>query len=297
VSSDDLVGRKSGDVKRAIGWRRAATRPRVRPASSSTATNRSFGGWRRVLACLALAISLAVGAIAAEPEARPEKIGPLGPPGRPASAFPKPVRPVAGIVAEEWATEEARDRDGEAEQVLRFLDVGPGMSVADIGAGGGYYTVRLARRVGATGHVIAEDVVPESLEKLQQRVEREGLGNVELALGEPHDPRLWPHSVDLVLMVHMYHEVEQPYGLLYNLLPALRDGGRVAVIDLDQPTEQHGTPLTLLLCEFHALGFRQTHWGWLREHKEYFSLFVPPAAPPAPGTIRPCSPDPEPSAR
>jgi SAM-dependent methyltransferase len=246
--------------------------------------------WRETLAALALAFRLCSAAIAAEGNLPPRGIGPLGPPGRPAAAFPKPARPVAGIVAEEWATEETRDRDGEAEQVLGFLDVGPGMTVADIGAGGGYYTVRLARRVGPVGHVIAEDVVPESLEKLRQRIEREGLGNVELDLGEPHDPRLRPRSVDLVLMVHMYHEVEQPYGLLYNLLPALRDGGRVAVIDLDQPTAQHGTPLALLLCEFHSLGFRQTHWGWLRDRKEYFSLFVPPAESPVPEMIRACSP-------
>jgi len=95
--------------------------------------------------------------------------------------------------------------------------------------------------------------------------------------------------VVLVLIVHTYHEVEQPYGLLYNLLPALREKARVAVIDLDQPTEQHGIPHALLLCEFHALGFRQTHWGWLRDKIEYLALFEPPTQVPALDQIKACS--------
>ena len=220
---------------------------------------------------------------------QPSQIRPLGPPGVPAQFFPLPHRPVAGIVAEEWATEEARDRDGEAEQIMNFLGVGPGMTVADLGAGAGYYTVRLAKRVGPAGRVLAEDVVPAYLAKLQERVSREHLDNVTLVLGEPHDPRLPFRSVDLVLMVHMYHEVAQPYGLLFNLLPVLRPGARVAVIDLDQPTELHGTPRTLLLCEFHSLSFRQTHWGWMRGKSEYFALFEPPAQPPKHEAIVPCS--------
>lgn len=216
------------------------------------------------------------------------RIGPLAPPGAPASAFPKPARPVASIVADKWSSEEERDRNGEATEVMKVLDIHPGMSVADVGAGAGYYTVRIAKKVGATGHVIAEDVVPDYLEGLRQRLAREHLGNVSLDLGEPHDPRLPPRSADLVLMVHMYHEVEQPYGLLYNLLPALRPGARVAVIDLDQATEIHGTPRKLLLCEFRALGFRQTHWDWLRAKKEYLAVFAPPAQRIAPEHITPC---------
>ena len=131
--------------------------------------------------------------------------------------------------------------------------------------------------------------MPATLWKLQERVSREHLDNVTPVLGEPHDPRLPVRSVDLVLMVHMYHEVAQPYGLLFNLLPALRTEARVAVIDLDQPTEQHGTPHALLLCEFHSLGFRQTHWGWMRGKSEYFALFKPPAQPPKHEAIVPCS--------
>src|SRR5262245_2724079 len=77
------------------------------------------------------------------------------PPGTPASAFPAPARPVAAIVTDIWHDEETRDRAGEAERVMNLLGVKPGSAVADIGAGSGYYTVRLARRVGPTGQVFA----------------------------------------------------------------------------------------------------------------------------------------------
>src|SRR6516164_9086440 len=156
----------------------------------------------------------------------------LAPPGAPSSAFPTPSRPVAGIVTDIWRDEEARDRASEAENVMNLLTVNDGLAVADIGAGSGYYTVRLARRVGPGGHVYAKDIIPVFLTRLARRVAGEGLGgSVTVVRGDPHDPRLPPASVDLALLVHMYHEVEQPYGLLWNLRPALRPRARIAVID------------------------------------------------------------------
>jgi len=151
----------------------------------------------------------------------------LAPPGAPPSAFPTPSRPVAGIVTDIWRDEESRDRASEAENVMNLLGVNSGFAVADIGAGSGYYTVRLARRVGPSGHVYAEDIVPDYLARLARRVASEGLGgSITIVRGEPHDPRLPAASVDLALLVHMYHEVAQRYGLLWNLRPALRPGGR-----------------------------------------------------------------------
>src|SRR6266481_4251342 len=94
----------------------------------------------------------------------------LAPPGVPASAFPAPGRPVAGIVTDIWKDEQSRDTAGEAERVMNLLGVRAGLSVADIGAGRGYYTVRLARRVRPAGHVFAEDVVATYLERLAKRV-------------------------------------------------------------------------------------------------------------------------------
>ena len=218
--------------------------------------------------------------------------------GTPADAFPAPSRPVADIVTDTWSSEDARDRAGEAERVMELLGVGPGMRVADVGAGSGYYVARLSPRVGPGGQVYAQDIVADYLKKLGERVRRAGLGNVTLVLGDPHDPRLPPDAVDLALLVHMYHEVEQPYGLLHNLRPALREGARVAVVDLDRPTGSHGTPPALLRCEMAAVGYTQAAFHDLGPESGYLAVFAPPPAGalPAPGSIRAC-PAPRPGAR
>jgi SAM-dependent methyltransferase len=217
----------------------------------------------------------------------------LAPPGAPASAFPAPGRPVAGIVTDIWHDEQSRDQAGEAERVMDLLGVKAGLAVADIGAGSGYYTVRLARRIGPKGHVFAEDVVPDYLERLAGRVRSEGLtGTVTLVRGEPHDPRLAPGSLDLALLVHMYHEVQQPYGLLWNLRPALKPGAKVAIIDARKQTEVHGTPPDLLRCELAAVGYRQTAFYDLQE-STYLAVFAPPSpgsGPATPSAIQPCTP-------
>jgi len=217
----------------------------------------------------------------------------LAPPGVPASAFPAPSRPVARIVNDTWHDEQSRDKVGEAERVMNLLGVKPGLTVADIGAGSGYYTVRLAKRVGPEGHVYAEDVVPEYLERLAQRVRSEGLtGTVTLVRGDPHDPQLPAGSVDIALLVHMYHEVQQPYGLLWNLRPALRTGAQVAVVDARKQTEVHGTPPDLLRCELAAVGYPETGFYDLQEGT-YLAVFAPPnpgSGPASPAAIRPCAP-------
>jgi SAM-dependent methyltransferase len=217
----------------------------------------------------------------------------LAPPGVPASAFPAPSRPVARIVNDTWHDEQSRDKVGEAERVMNLLSVKPGLTVADIGAGSGYYTVRLAKRVGPEGHVYAEDVVPEYLERLAQRVRSEGLtGTVTLVRGDPHDPQLPAGSVDIALLVHMYHEVQQPYGLLWNLRPALRTGAQVAVVDARKQTEVHGTPPDLLRCELAAVGYPETGFYDLQEGT-YLAIFAPPSpgsGPATPSAIRPCAP-------
>lgn len=216
-------------------------------------------------------------------------VQPLGPAGMPADSFPEPSRPVASIVTDTWSNEAVRDTAREARRVMDLLGVRPGMTVTDVGAGSGYYTVRLSPRVGPGGRVIAQDIIPRYLEGLGDRVRRAGLRNVTLALGEPHDPRLAPASADLVLLVHMYHEVEQPYAFLYNLRPALREGGRVAVVDLDRPTSRHGTPVPLLRCELAAAGYEPAGFHDLGGGSGYLAVFRPTAGPaPRPGSIRPC---------
>lgn len=247
---------------------------------------------RRLLVVFALLLSLLPACSDAQaPAPAAAAIGYLGPAGQPASRYPSPVRPVAPVVSDQWREEDSRERAGEAAKVIAWMGIRPGQSVADIGAGSGYYTVRLAAVVGPGGQVLAQDVTPEYLTGLRRRIERQGLRNVQVGLGEPGDPRLPPRSVDAVLMIHMYHEIQQPFALLGNLVPALRPGARVGIVDVDDATPRHGTPRALLQCELAAAGYRQVAFHWLLvqpPRSEYLAVFEAPAAPPAPESVRPC---------
>jgi SAM-dependent methyltransferase len=200
----------------------------------------------------------------------------LAGPGLPAVAFPKPDRPVADIVSPIWHGEKERDDAGEPTQLVQLLGIKSGMTVADIGAGSGYYVVRLSPIIGPHGRVIAEDVVPEYLRNLRSRVRDLGLQNVVIGLGEPHDPRLPADSLDVAILVHMYHEIAQPYGLLYNLVPALKLGARVGIVDAYRPTSEHGTPPNLLRCELAAVGYRENGLDRLSGSNAYLAIFAPP---------------------
>lgn len=204
--------------------------------------------------------------------------------------FPKPYRPVAPIVGDSFSTEDARDRLGEAEEVMRLAGVRPGMWVADIGAGEGYYTVRLAPVVGPRGRVLAEDIVPETHDRLVQRVQRENLDNVAVLLGRPDNPMLPPRSFDRIFLVHMYHEVESPYAFLWNLREGLKPGGQVIVVDSDRPTKRHGMPPALALCEFGSVGLKPARVAMLTGGEAYFMAFEIGGRRPQPGEIEPCKP-------
>jgi predicted methyltransferase len=211
-------------------------------------------------------------------------------PGAPAAAFPQPDRLVAKIVSPIWHTEAKRDAVDETGQLMRLLGIGRGMTVGDLGAGSGYSTIRLARRVGPDGYIFAQDVTPSYLARLARRVRGLKLANVTLARGEPHDPRLPPASLDVALMSHMYHEVAQPYAFLYNLVPALKPGGRVGIVEVDAKTSDHGTPPALLRCELAAVGYRQVAFHTLAGSPAYLAIFAAPtvAERPQPAGLRPC---------
>ncbi|MBR0852990.1 class I SAM-dependent methyltransferase [Bradyrhizobium liaoningense] len=200
----------------------------------------------------------------------------LAPPGVAANEFPSPRRPVAQIVNPRRATEEHRDGLNEAGQIARLLELKPGMTVGDIGAGNGYHTVRLSHLVGPAGSVVAQDVTRDFLVELAKRTELMKLTNVRFALGEPHDPRLPASSLDAAILVHMYHEIAQPYAFLYNLLPALKRGARVGIVDLELPTSKHGTPIELLRCELAAVGYRAVATYELAGDGGYLAVFSPP---------------------
>ncbi len=213
-----------------------------------------------------------------------------GPSARAAGPFPAPERPVARIVSSAYSDEATRDRHHEADRVLDRLHVRPGVRAADLGAGDGYYTVRLARRLGPAAVVYAEDVVPEHLKALEARLAREGIATVTVAQGTPGDPKLPPGSIDVAILSHMYHEIENPFEFLYRLRPALRPGARVGIIDADRPTQDHGTPPSLLRCELAAVGYRQTDFLRLDPPETYLAVFAPPDALPPVQAIRPCRP-------
>lgn len=202
--------------------------------------------------------------------------------------FPRPHRPVSALGANQFSTEVQRDSVGEAKRVMDLAEIKPGMTVADIGAGEGYYTVRLAERVGRRGRVLAQDIDRAALQRLGQRVERERLENVSLKLGAPDDPKLPENSFDRIFMVHMYHEIEEPYAFLWRLWPALREGGRVIVVDVDRPTDQHGIDPLLLSCEFKRVGFELDEFKDAPELAGYYAQFKAAARRPEPQDIRPC---------
>ncbi|MCD2323210.1 methyltransferase domain-containing protein [Sphingomonas sp. IC-56] len=206
----------------------------------------------------------------------------------PHSGFPAADRPVASIVSARWSTEEARDRLKEADRVMNLAGIKPGMTVADLGAGEGYYTIRLGQRVGKEGRVVAEDIVPEVIERLGERVVRERLANVSVRLGLPADPRLPEASFHRVLMVHMYHEIESPYEFLWRLRPSLAPDGQVIVVDANRPTVQHGTPPDLLRCEFAAVGYAQMSMRAMPSAGGYMAVFRAAGERPEPNMIKAC---------
>lgn len=169
--------------------------------------------------------------------------------------FPRPARPISQIIAPRWIDEADRDAYGEATRVMELLAIRAGDRVADIGAGDGYYVRHLSARVGSRGMVYGQDIEPRYLALLRARVAEAGWTNVQVVEGSAGDPQLPPSSIDVALMIHMYHEISEPFALLHRLAPAFRSGGRLAILDQDAPTNFHGTPPRLLACELGALGY------------------------------------------
>ena len=155
---------------------------------------------------------------------------------------------------EELGALEGPDRDAwqEPERVMDSLGVTSGTIVADIGAGGGWFTMKLANRVGPTGLVYAEDFQREMIESINRRVYRTNLSNVETIIGTSNNPKI-PTPVDAVLMVDVYGEVEDPLTLLRNVIPQLKKGGRIGIVEhrLDgggpgPPLQDRVTPETII---------------------------------------------------
>lgn len=133
---------------------------------------------------------------------------------------------------EELAALEGPDRDAwqEPERIMDSLGITSGTTVADVGAGGGWFTIKLANRVGPKGLVYAEDIQREMIESINRRVNRTNLSNVKTIIGTSNNPKI-PTPVDAVLMVDVYGEVEDPVTLLRNVIPQLEKGGRIGIIE------------------------------------------------------------------
>jgi ubiquinone/menaquinone biosynthesis C-methylase UbiE len=136
-----------------------------------------------------------------------------------------------GVAGAPWLDREEREREEAPGRALMMIGITPGSTVADIGAGSGYFTERLARLVGEAGRVYAIDIQPEMLELIAARVRRERLGNVSIVLGEPANPRLPSASIDLALMVDVYHELGDPQTVLGHIRDALKPAGRLVLIE------------------------------------------------------------------
>jgi ubiquinone/menaquinone biosynthesis C-methylase UbiE len=139
--------------------------------------------------------------------------------------------PVMGYQGADWLERAERIEEEAPDVAIDVLDIRKGAAVADIGAGSGYMTVRLARRVGAEGRVYANDLQPQMLVLLKRRLAHDNISNVVLVQGTVDDPKLPAASVDLELMVDVYHELAQPQAMLRHLREALKPGGRLVLLE------------------------------------------------------------------
>lgn len=141
------------------------------------------------------------------------------------------LAPVMGVGGAGWLERPEREDEEAPSKALDLLDLKPGMAVADIGAGSGYYASRMAKRVGASGHVYATDIQPGMIAILERRIKAEGLANMSTVLGAVDDPKLPPNSIDLAIMVDVYHELQEAPVFLQRLKSAFKPGGRLVLLE------------------------------------------------------------------
>jgi ubiquinone/menaquinone biosynthesis C-methylase UbiE len=169
----------------------------------------------------------------------------------------------------------------QINRVMDLLGIEPGKSAADIGAGSGWFTVRAAQRVGASGQVYAVDINPEAIQYINDRVkiariDNEQLQNVKAILSKPDDPLLPGNSIDAVLMLKTYHEIARPVTLLRNLRPALRPGAKLGIIDRNGNGEDHGIGKEVVIREAKEAGYTLLdQYDFVKADKmDYFLVFT-----------------------
>jgi ubiquinone/menaquinone biosynthesis C-methylase UbiE len=169
--------------------------------------------------------------------------------------------PVMGVGGAGWLERPERENEEAPSKALDALELKPGMVVADIGAGSGYYTARMSKRVGPAGRVYATDIQPGMIELLDRRIKSEGLTNVTTVLGGMDDPKLPARSIDLAIMVDVYHELQQPQVFLQRLKESFKPGGRLVLLEFrkEDPNvpilEVHKMSVAEVKQEMEAEGF------------------------------------------
>jgi precorrin-6B methylase 2 len=166
-----------------------------------------------------------------------------------------------------------RDERLQINRVMDILGISSGKTVADIGAGSGWFSVRAAQRVGDAGTVYAVDINPDAIRYIESRIRKENLHNVKPVLGKPDDPLL-PSKVDAVLLLKTYHEVAQPITLLRNLRSSLAHEARVGVIDRNGNGENHGVAREVVIREASEAGYRLLEQDdFVKDGMDYFLVF------------------------
>jgi predicted methyltransferase len=184
---------------------------------------------------------------------------------QPSAEHPRTGRRIAAVMGmggADWLERADRDLEERPDDALDAIGVRPGSTVADVGAGVGYFTVRLARRVGPTGKVYANEIQQGMLDRLRKNLAREGVGNVEMALGTESDPKLPAGKIDLILLVDVYHEFSQPQAMLQKMRQALAADGRLVLLEYkkEDPTvpirPEHKMSVAEVKAEVEPEGFR-----------------------------------------
>jgi ubiquinone/menaquinone biosynthesis C-methylase UbiE len=185
-----------------------------------------------------LFVFLAVPAFAADPSPRYETRADHDPNGIGKFYMGREIAQVMGHEAAGWLDRPEREKEEQPNRLVALVKFKPGEVVADVGAGSGYLTFRLAEKVGPTGKVLAVDVQPEMLDIIRSKMKKNNVTNVEPVLGTETDPKLPAGTVDTIVLVDVYHEFSQPYEMTDAMVKALKVGGRLVFAEYRKEDEK-----------------------------------------------------------
>ena len=185
----------------------------------------------RIALCFALSLGVAWTPFATAQEVERYRIVPANADGIGKSFMGRQISHVMGFQGAAWLEREEREREERSDLLMRMLALAPGSVVADVGAGTGYYARRIADLIGPSGKVYAVDVQPEMIAMLRSVAKQRGYGHITPVLGGVSDVKLPAASVDVAIMVDVYHELEFPYEVLASIVRAVKPGGRVIFVE------------------------------------------------------------------